>query len=1049
MPERRYLSILFADLAGYTALSERLDPEDLRDLQLRYQDIALTEIERQGGFVASFHGDGVLAYFGYPTASETDAERAVRAGLALVERMPEIADPAIDGAGLSARVGVHTGLVVIGPEKSSAVNHEHSIVGEAANIAARLQAHAPRDSVVVSHATHELVRGIFETESLGERHLRGLSRPIEVHRTLRPRRNAGRIRHGHALPMVGRAAELAALRDHWLAVVGDGRCRVVDVIGEPGVGKTRLLREFCTLADLADARVLRSVNLELYATTPLHSVAAMLMRQLRLGGPDDPAAMLRKVMAWLDSLGLASPVNAAMVADLLGRPLPSAGGAGPLPTLLRRRQFELICDLMEHAVRRQPALLWVEDAHWMDPSSVELLGVLLARVRDMPVMVVLTRRAFPKPAALPAATASIALEPLSRAESIAMASGLPGAGALDSRLLARAVEIADGIPLFIEQLTLSLLRDGKASDRIGPAGAGEALPLTLAEILSARLDRLHGARHIVQAAACIGFQVPPPLLAAVAGVTPEAAVAVLNELVEAEILRHRGGGFEFRHALLQRVARDSMMRPDRHACHARIAAVLRDLAAAGDTALPETIAHHLTEAEQVAEAAAAWLQAGAAAAARQALREAIQHLRQGLAAVPRIEDPAFRLEIELKLQVQLVAPITATRGSTAPELAECCRRGLELCRLAPTSQAVFPFIFGLFTHLHCRGRYVEALQLAELFLETAQRRDNRVAEVEGHRLLGVGLASMRRHREARDSLLTAIRLFQPEWDAGPALMFSQHTLINATSLLGTKHFALGALDQAIPQMTQAVDLAIARRHPHTLAITLSYACFVFGMLGHAEAIAWCSSRLVALCEEHQLSLFLTLARAHAGWSRCLAGDIETGSTALQAAAEMQEAADFWIATPFLLGLAAEAHLAAGRRALAETLCARAERMLHRSDAGHNEIDPDAMRLVARVRVRLDPGNTAAPAAYLREAIAITRDSAAAYYEYRCLRELEAIEGPLPNTLERLAALADVPALEATARAMTGEWLQGRLALPAPAGDSAAPPVRGVPAAGSP
>ncbi|HYI84167.1 MAG TPA: adenylate/guanylate cyclase domain-containing protein, partial [Acetobacteraceae bacterium] len=384
MVERRYATILFCDLAGYTALSERLDLEDLRDVQARYQRLASRIIERWGGFVASFQGDGVLAFFGYPSAHETDAERAIRAGLELSERVPGLSATPNGGGGrshapLSVRVGLHTGLVMISPDPADSATGGHGAVGEAVNLAARLQAAGPPGAVLVSRETLELVEGLFDTEPLGPKEIRGLSRVVFVHRVLRARsladRGWNRARRG-ATRLVGRDRPLRELVRHWHEVVREGTFRVVHVLGEAGVGKTRLVAELCAKVDGEQTSAVQATCLEIFSNTPLYPAANLLWSRSGLTTGDSAARARAKILRFLSAFGRrATPEEVEVAAGLIGigGPAPEEGAEAASP-LIKQKQFALVTSLLERGMGDQPMLLWVEDAHWLDRSSAELLA---------------------------------------------------------------------------------------------------------------------------------------------------------------------------------------------------------------------------------------------------------------------------------------------------------------------------------------------------------------------------------------------------------------------------------------------------------------------------------------------------------------------------------------------------------------------------------------------------------------------------------------------------------------------------------------------------
>ncbi len=713
--ERRYLTIIFIDLVGYTQLSEQLDPEDLRVLQRRYQNLTLRVMERFGGFVARYTGDGILVYFGYPIAHENDAERGIRAALELIKRLSSL-DTSIEGgtvAPLAARIGINTGLVLIAPELLSGGAAEHSAIGEAVNLAARLQAEAPSGGVVISKETLDLVEGRFECKALGSRPIKGLSREVAIYQVMRPVPNPKRSARvaGAITSMVGRVSDLERLLACWRTVTGERRCQTVAVVGEAGIGKTRLVQELCSRPELADAMMLPTNCLELFASTPLHPVASFLWGRAALSVEDTDDARLQKISTLLDELGLNTPENRQVVASLLGLATMGVGEpAAPTPLLFKRKQYDFVVSVIGRAARRQPTLLLIEDAHWLDPSSAELLLEVVASLRDLPLLVLLTRRSFPKGPALPDMDAVISLEHMNSQDCLEIARSIHGADALSDDTISRAITAAEGVPLFLEQFVISLIEQQPLGGR-----KPSSVPLMLGEMMSERLDRRPGGRRIVQAAACIGRSFTPEFLAALLQLPPDAVAESLQALVEAEILLPRRYGaeihYEFRHALLQRIAYESMVQTERRGSHGRIVDFLRSRASAEPT-LPEVMAHHLTEAGKFHEAVGAWIEAGVNAARRSAHVEAIEHLRRGLGLLDQLSDAAPRRQLELNLQAALMGSIMATEGATSMRVSECCQRGLELCQQGEPTPLILPFTFGQFSFTNCIGRVDEALSLA-------------------------------------------------------------------------------------------------------------------------------------------------------------------------------------------------------------------------------------------------------------------------------------------------------------------------------------------------
>lgn len=1010
--ERRYLTILVVDLVGFTELSEQLDPEDLRTLQKRFQFLILRLMERFGGFVARFTGDGALVYFGYPAAHENDAERALRAALTLIDRLPHMDTRVQDIVmpPLVARIGVHTGLVLVEPEVMSSGPIEHGVTGEVVNLAHRLQAEAPPGGIVVSQETLDLVAGLFDVERLGERAIKGLSRRITLYRVLSAIPGAKRStqRYRDATPMVGRDAALAKLRASWQAVLSEKRLHSVTIIGEGGLGKTRLVREFCSDLDPAQVSILQSNCHQMFASTPLYPVASSLWARARLSAAEDEGARQQKISDMLGEIGLDTPENRELMASLLGLALTGiVDAAAPTSLLLRQKQYDFLVALVARTVRTRPTLLWIEDVHWLDSSSAELLGEILSALSDAPLLVVQTRRPFPKGPALTERAEVIELERLGRSDCLMIARSIPGATELADRVIAYAIDAAEGVPLFVEQMTLSLLETDTRAPPQGRKASG--VPLLLAEMMTERLDRRPEARSVVRAAACVGRSFLPGLLAEILDKPGEAITETLHGLVEAEIMQaHRHGvevRYEFRHALLQRIAYESVVQGERQALHARIVGVLNRR---GTTELPEVIAHHLTEAGAVEPAIVAWLKAGVAAAQRSAHVEAIEQIRRGLALLRRVADAGKTRQLELQLQAAMIGSLVATEGATSVRVSECCRRGLQLCAQGEPTPLVFAFTFGQFTFTNCRGHVDEAAALARSFLDLGEKSQNESVRVVGHRMLGTVLFGQARAAEAREQLELSRALYVPERDAATTHMFGQNTEVHTKSSLSLVLFCLGDIDQALNVGIDALRSADMLRHPHSTAIPLTYVGgWVFGLCGAAGPMMDQAARLIALADQHRLGAFKGHGMGLLGWALCQRGELSEGASAMERGIAILDSIDFCLGISGYLGIYADVQRQLGNIDAAKHCAERAISLMSKSS--FLWLEPELRRIEALVALA-DPAQGAATGeAMLRRAVEIARRLGYPVMERRCLASLAELLGPArrdPEIETRLAALAD-------------------------------------------
>ena len=1012
--ERRFLTIEFIDLVGYTDLAERLDPEDLGVLLRRYQRLALGIMERYGGFVAQVIGDGLVVYFGYPVAHENDAERALLAALALQQAMREL-DTEVHGRmldKLQARIGVHSGLVLIAQELLiSAGATRHGVFGEVVNLASRLESEAAPGHIATSQETVELVEGLFEVQSLGVKSIKGLSRQVEVYEVVRglpgTKRTESRLRKG-AGRLVGREAAMERITAVWNSVKDQSICRTVAVVGDAGMGKTRLVLELAARAEFLQAPIFQAQCNEIFASTPLYPLALYLWGRVGLTAADDDAARRRKIAGYLGEIRADTPENLEVVASLLGMASPASGQTAA-PQLLRRKQYEFVAAVVRQAAAARPVILWVEDVHWIDPSSAELLADIAAACAKLPLLMLLTMRPSRKGAALPEIHESVRLEQLDVSHCFELARSVQGAGALGEEALAKAVEAAGGVPLFIEQLVISLIDE--RSRRGAPNRSVGGVPLMLAELMSERLDRRPGARRIAQAAACIGRSFKLEFLAALLEDDSARVLEGLESLVEAEILLPRRYGaeirYEFCHALLQRLAHESIVQTERRAIHGRIVEALR-AQQAGEPVLPEVLAYHLTEAGAYADAIDAWLAAGVNAARRSAHVEAVEHTRKGLALLDRVQDAAARTQFELKLQSCRMASLLATLSATSPELAACCERGLKLCEQASAPALMFPFAFGEFTYVNCRGRGEEAIALARDFLGRAERSGLPSERVIGHRMLGQALLAQGEAAAAKDELERSLALYARDRDEATTHMYGQNTEVHTKSLLSLTHWCLGDVDAAVRTGVDALRTGDALRHPHSTGIPMIYVGgWMFGLAGAIEPMAAEAKNLLALAEQHRLNGYRAHAAAFLGWALCSAGQMKEGMPLIARAIAGFDSVEFRLAQAGHVANLADAQCRAGQ--VGEAL-ANAERAMTLMPHGSRWLEPELRRVQAVVTASVAPQDAER---LFRAAVKSAQDLRFPAFERSCLASLKAFlasagreDTEVEGRLRELAPLAN-------------------------------------------
>jgi class 3 adenylate cyclase len=634
--ERRQLSVLFCDVVGSTHLAETLDAEDLRNLLLSFQKVCVDVVQRHEGQIGLFIGDGVNAYFGYPRAHEDSVQRAVQAGLDIMAELTELRT-----AGLEARCGIHTGAVVVGELGVGEKRLRDGIVGEAPNIAARLQAFAPPGSLVMSEATQRLVEGLFEVEPLGPQMLKGVSTPIAIYRVLRPSATPSRFeaRTGRFLtPLIGRETELGFLAKRWEnAMEGEGQAVLLQ--GEAGIGKSRLLQTLrMQLRETPHAEIVFYCSPQ-HQTSALWPVIQQLHRELGFARAGDDVARRERLRRFLGDRDLDNANVVEPLAMLLGLSADSEWDAGHAdPEQVRRAVFAALSRLTSAVQRRSPVLVVVEDAQWIDPSTRELVGQMLSDMACQRLFVVLTARPeFRAPWLNSSPMVPLPLARLSRRESEAMIRGI-APDDLPAAMFAQLVAKTDGVPLFIEELTKSV---AESKSNVG-LGAATEIPATLQAALHSRLDRLAPIRQIIQVAALLGRVFDADLLIAVSQRDAAAVDRALHELIEAELIYPRRDphceSYRFKHALIQEAAIGTLLRSQRAPLHRQIAVGLVKLRADAVERHPELLAYHLQEAGDWDGALHHWQKAGAAAMARAATREAVSHFANAIDCSKRLVD---------------------------------------------------------------------------------------------------------------------------------------------------------------------------------------------------------------------------------------------------------------------------------------------------------------------------------------------------------------------------------------------------------------------------
>ncbi len=1007
--ERRQLTVLFCDMVGFTKLAYKLDPETLQIIIRAYEEACAACVNRYEGYVFTTLGDGVVAFFGFPLAHESEAERAVRAGLEIVEAMARLHVP---GAGrLQVRIGIASGMVVV-------ASGERNAVGETMNLASRLQTIAKPGSVVVSDRVRRLAGGGFEYEDMGEKELKGVSGLTQVYRVVGISQTESRFeaatQHG-LTPIVGRDAEISTLMDSWLEVREKGSGRAVLLRGEAGIGKSRMtsaLRE--RLRDETSQTRLFQCS-PFFVNSAFYPIRASFERALSSGRNAATDTRLDRLEALVvDRLGLAKE-DMRFIAALLSIPYQERYGTILVsPKLAKEETMRVLIEFVRAEARGEPTLLLFEDAHWADPTTLDLLGRFVDLLTDIPALLLITARPeFSSPLIGHPAVTVMDLAKFTPAQSGSLVAKVVGGKALPPGLAAQIIARTDGVPLFVEELTKTILESGDLvveGDHYAYAGSSATvrIPETLRDSLMARLDRVAVSKEIAQVGSVIGREFSYELIAGLELMSEDALGNGLQHLISSGLATCHGeipsAVYTFSHGLVQDAAYDSLLKSRRKKLHGDIVHLLEERWPETRDAAPELLAFHHTAAERYPVAAPLWLRAGEVAIQRFALPEAITHLRTGMSALSKLRPSKTRDRMEISLRTVLGPALVAQRGWGQAEVSDILEPAWRLAQSLNHTEAYLPILNALAVHYMCMDQLTELLRWADRLLKAGEQlRDDRL-EIVGHRAASACHYWLGEFAAARLSGDQVHKLYEPERHWGLAALTNTDPFTGEGIYRPQFLWMMGYPDQALAA-SQATEANARRRgHPFDLAFALTLGAQLFDYLGNSDELLHRAEEAERIGRERGIALLgEIMTEISRGVALLRAQRLAEAVTQLDRGIErlMQTGHRIWIW--YLRALRAEALALAGDLEGAWTLI---EESVARIEAGEERSHyAEVLRLKGWILIlRGEPDKAEAS---LRKAIAVSRDQQAKSWELRAATTLARLLASQGNQAEALTELAPI------------------------------------------
>jgi class 3 adenylate cyclase/predicted ATPase len=1002
--EFRQITVMFCDLVGSTQLSQKLDPEDLQKLLDAYRRACSTAIRRYGGEVARYFGDGVMSFFGWPYAHEDDAVRAAHASLEIVSGVTKISGPVT----LACRVGISSGPVLVGETAGSTASWSMDAVGETPNIAARLQTLAAINTVLISESTRRLVSAVFDLEDLGLQDLKGVTQAIHVYRVLTAKSADSRFEAAHSgslTPLIGRSSELSLLLDRWKKVKeGDGQ--VILLSGIPGVGKSRLLHELKSHIQHEPHILLH------YQCSPYHSQSAFfpvieqIEKASQLRAREADPDKIAKLRAYLPPLTNNSVEPVLLIANLLSVSTESRHELSELtPQQIKNKTISTLVDMLLAFSLQCSTLCIFEDAHWVDPSTLELLELIISRIGHARVLLIVSCRPEFHPRWTSHANITThSLTRLSQTEVRTLIQDLLKGRSISEELVDQIIEKADGVPLFIEELTSSTLSPPSQTQATAGRAAQPALlrvPETLSDALMERLDRVAPSRRVVQIAAVIGREFSYDLLAAASRLNDEDMVSVLSQLEQADIIYRVGISpsvrFAFKHVLLRDAIYDSLLRSKRQQVHSDIAAILKNDYPELVENQPELLAYHYQEAGNQELGIHCWCEAGKRALAHSANVEAIVIFRKALQLLNALPETSQRTKQEIDIQLALGIPLIAVRGYASTETREAFSRARTLCLRLGNIPEYFQALFGLWGHSWMSGKNDEALHMAEEFLSRSRALSDPVPLMVAHRVMGSTLLTIGKFQSSANHFEEAIRLSISRGKQPLYNLYMVEPQVASLLLLSWDLWFLGYPDQSLSTVSEALALAQELGQPYTIAFAHYMTSVVHLLRGDASRALESAERSFEMSQEQRFSLYVTLSRISRGRAVGDLGRLAQSRAEIELGIDESRRSGVGYMLPMMESWLAEVHAKAGENETALSIIEGA--LSNIGDATGRAWEAELHRQRAQILVALNPSKVSEAESCLKKSIEVARGQSAKSLELRAatsLAELWRTQGRLDD-----------------------------------------------------